>query len=659
MLIVLVPLCLVAMFAALWCARPVWERSAGLVVLRVLLLSGAAIVLSTEAMSLMGVLTAGGAGAVWAMMLAAAAGAATWGHIRHPGELAKLARGARDWRGLSTHEARASLVCLLIVGGVCLAVAVMVPPNNWDSMTYHLPRVMHWIQNGSVEHYATYDMRRLNMPPASSYAILHVMLLSGSDHYVNLVQWVAWVGLVVAAGQVARGMGLGREGAVVAAALCGVFPMALVQSTTTQSDLFTACWVMCLAALVVRRRDYSGSDLLWMGLAFGLAVASKPTGILFGVGWLGYLVVRVGMRAGHHEKRVMCWARGVLFAVVVGLVAMLPSAAHFQRNHETFGSVMGADFDTRAEAFGPRMTLSSLSRNLALNMPVQAVWDGVTWFHDRVLRTGIDIPALTEKHSFQLPLSSTRGSLLFASEDFVGAPAHMVAAMLAAAWLAWRCVRGDRRVAVAGWLIPVMLLGLVLFSTLIKWQQWANRLTLPLLVFSGLLIAVFLRRCCPPAARVALVVLMGGLGVFYSLTQTHRPIIALPMSWTDRSQSPSVLGLDRDEMYFIGYGRFVEKPVADLIQKIAANPSVNRVGFSMPLDSWEYPFWVLIPKLGARPIWFSSVMVANESAKWPQEIPDDKIDAVIVKDARGWRYLLPPGHAATPTSPPPVAPIVR
>jgi hypothetical protein len=45
--------------------------------------------------------------------------------------------------------------------------ALITPPNMYDSMTYHMSRVVHWIQNGSLAHYPTSIGRQLFLPPGA------------------------------------------------------------------------------------------------------------------------------------------------------------------------------------------------------------------------------------------------------------------------------------------------------------------------------------------------------------------------------------------------------------------------------------------------------------------------------------------------------------
>ena len=75
-----------------------------------------------------------------------------------------------------------------------LVVAWISPPNNVDSLLYHMSRVMHWIQNGSLRHYAASYHHQLFMPPWAEMAILNLRVLWGSDKPVNLIQWFSMIG---------------------------------------------------------------------------------------------------------------------------------------------------------------------------------------------------------------------------------------------------------------------------------------------------------------------------------------------------------------------------------------------------------------------------------------------------------------------------------
>lgn len=60
---------------------------------------------------------------------------------------------------------------LVFVSGICLillmtgCVALVSAPNNWDSMTYHLTRVLNWMDHHSLRNYPTHDQRQLYLGP--------------------------------------------------------------------------------------------------------------------------------------------------------------------------------------------------------------------------------------------------------------------------------------------------------------------------------------------------------------------------------------------------------------------------------------------------------------------------------------------------------------
>ena len=85
--------------------------------------------------------------------------------------------------------------------------ALIYPPNTPDSLSYHMPRVMHWIQNNNVEFYPTSITRQLFISPFSEYVILHLQLLIDGDYLANYVQWLSMIGSVIGVSLITKEFG--------------------------------------------------------------------------------------------------------------------------------------------------------------------------------------------------------------------------------------------------------------------------------------------------------------------------------------------------------------------------------------------------------------------------------------------------------------------
>ncbi len=80
--------------------------------------------------------------------------------------------------GFSVGE-RLVLVGIAVVVLLLLLIAWVSPPNNYDSYLYHMARVVHWAQAGSLDHYPAGYEHQLTKPTWAETAILHLRVLWG------------------------------------------------------------------------------------------------------------------------------------------------------------------------------------------------------------------------------------------------------------------------------------------------------------------------------------------------------------------------------------------------------------------------------------------------------------------------------------------------
>jgi hypothetical protein len=439
-----------------------------------------------------------------------------------------LARRGRRLRGCLSRPQRLSRAqCVLLAAvvfplGWSCCQAVFAPPNNIDSLSYHLPRQVIWMQQGSVETYPTSSLRQIAMPPLTEFAGLHLMVLTGSDRLHNLVQWCALVLTAMAVSLVTRSLGGTTTAQLLSALWVVTIPVAFMQASNTKNDVVVAMWT-CLLSFWVLQFE-SAPPLRWrhaalVGLAFGALVLTKGTGVLFGIPLailMLYLLVR------RHPRRAL-----PAFLLVTA-IALAMNAGAFARNCRAFGAplpvdpaIHGGDSVVAQEISG-RALLSNVIRNVAphLATPGDALNGRLTRLVLRLheaLGLGVDDPRTTFLDGRFRAYAFTQDD-----EDTAAAPVHMLLLLLLApAFLPSSRHDGRRRAALM--LTFVLAASFLLFCLALKWQLWHVRLVvalaaLPAPVFAWTWSTRPLRRLAP------LVVLALLVGLVPSLNFRQRPL---------------------------------------------------------------------------------------------------------------------------------------
>jgi Dolichyl-phosphate-mannose-protein mannosyltransferase len=214
------------------------------------------------------------------------------------------------------------VVVVLAVLALQATLAIAVAPNEYDSLSYHLPRAAYWLQSHSALQYlpgATDDPAQV-APPNAELLIAWTMALARSDSFAQLVQWLMMLGLIATIFAATRRLGLGRAPAVFTACLFALMPEPLLQSATAQNDL--AVTFLLAAALLFGATgifDDSRGRLAIAAMAAGLAVGTKLYAVF--IVPAAALVLLGAVRQVRPRRGLVLYGLGALVAAILGLGA--------------------------------------------------------------------------------------------------------------------------------------------------------------------------------------------------------------------------------------------------------------------------------------------------------------------------------------------------
>ncbi|MBA4135787.1 MAG: hypothetical protein C0518_00560 [Opitutus sp.] len=204
---------------------------------------------------------------------------------------------------------------------VAIRVAATYEPNNYDTLTYHLPRAMYYIGQGDLAHFETGNPRQIYFPFNYNLLQLVVLLHNVPVQAINFINLFAWLTGGLALYRLCRLAALSANASLIATWLALTSTQVLAQGTATTNDLPTGVALLCALVFALRWRETSGQRFaLLAGVAAGLTAGSKLTVVFFGP--TGALILVVLAVQHWRDRRFAAFMRGVAAWIPAGVVAL-------------------------------------------------------------------------------------------------------------------------------------------------------------------------------------------------------------------------------------------------------------------------------------------------------------------------------------------------
>ena len=222
-----------------------------------------------------------------------------------------------------------------IVTAINLLCASILYPHNWDSMTYHLTRVMYFIQHKNTSIFDANYLYQVVHPVYSSYLNIAFLMIFNEERSMNFVQYFG--GLFAALSVI--GISLLISGRLIASFLSGCVFLILtnvnLQMTTTQNDLLMTSFLGCsIYFLLLWIRDRKLIFAFYSCLSFVITLGIKANAFLYFfpllILLLSYLYLSGSIRKIYH-----------LF-LIFPLMALVFFTSGYYQNLIHFGSAFGS-----------------------------------------------------------------------------------------------------------------------------------------------------------------------------------------------------------------------------------------------------------------------------------------------------------------------------
>jgi hypothetical protein len=567
-------------FFALWLFLGNYDRDLSWrqLALRTGILWGTFAILSAELLSLINYLKPFGLSLSWGSLILVAVSALRRQQIENGSIRLPRIKFPQSW---VDRTLLAGVFAIILITGV---LGLLSPPQSVDSLHYHMSRIAHWAQEGSIGHFATGIRVQNSISPGAEILMLHPYVLSQSDFLVNSVQWIAMFLSLLGVTHITQQLGGSRKAELLSAIFVVSLPMGIAQASNTLNDYVAAFWLICVTVEGLNLyQSRNESDwriaLVFLSLATGLVILTKATALPY-LTFSGFIVIISVLKRGGRRDTLRWVVLGfILIAVVI--------SGYLIRNAITYANIFDKELVDlhRNELISFRGILSNIVKNAGLHAGTP--WEGV---NNQIYRL---ISAIHVK--IDLDINDPRTTLIgyFAvnkpttNEAYTGNYLHAYLVLTSFFLVIFQRKSIGNLALYFG---AAVIGGFFLFSAIYKWQIVGSRYHLPFFVmissFVACLVCSFQYQYS--SRVIGFMLLLSTVPWLFGIRS--RPIIPS----VSNSPIESVLTNPRESFYTVNVPWVVDQYHTIIDEVIAAQCS--RVGLMLGGSAMEYLLWA---QLGA------------------------------------------------------------
>jgi hypothetical protein len=171
------------------------------------------------------------------------------------------------------------LLTFIIIESTNLLLITYTVPNEWDSMTGHLNRLMYYLQHGTMAHFGGTNWNIDTYPRSVSTIQIYNYLMSGKgENWFKVIHHAAYLIIGFATFGITRNLTNNFSASVFCGLVIWLLPNVLLQAGTTDTDIVLASYLASLIYFLFTYREKLWRRYLYLaGIVFGIALGHKIT----------------------------------------------------------------------------------------------------------------------------------------------------------------------------------------------------------------------------------------------------------------------------------------------------------------------------------------------------------------------------------------------